>query len=301
MKLSVISAEFLTDREYRGCNAATVAYYAKLTRWLCAYLAGQGVIDVEAVTTRHLEGYVSDLRSRPLEQRDGRLSPVTVRKWTLSLKTFWAWIAGRGYVPDNPAHSLRLPKSPQRLPKCLSLDQARTLMQSPMSARDRAAISLMLDAGIRIGECVALDLADVDHSQQTILVRVGKGGKQRMIVFAESTRQALRACLSERRDDNPALFVSNHGSRLTGSGLYKAIKAVADSAGLGDAVSPHKLRHTCATLWLNNGGGLQDISRLLGHSDLATTMIYVSVATETLQDHHRQFSPLEGLQRGRKA
>lgn len=302
MKLSITSAEFLSDRARRGCNAATVAFYAKLLRWMGEYFAGRAVFDVEAVTPRLLEEYVANLRARPLEQRTGKLSRITVYKWTLSLKTFWAWAAGHGYVQDDPARPLPLKKPPRPIPKALSADQTRKLLSAPMGARERAAISLMVDTGLRIGEACSLDLSDVDHDQGTILIRQGKGGKQRMIVFAASTRAALRAWINVRDSEGPALFVSLRqsrgvpaGNRLCVNSLYRAIKAVAVSAGLASSVSPHRLRHTCATLWLDNGGGLQDISNMLGHEDLATTAIYFSVATATLRNHHRQFSPLENL------
>lgn len=297
MELAVCSGEFLIDRARRGCAPSTCAYYGKVLRWLSEYLETRGVRDVAAITPRLLEEYLEHLRERPLQQRAGRLSPVTLRKTALSLRTFFAWCAARQLVASDPSLTLPIPKSPQRLPKSLSAEQARKLLAAPMSHRDRAVISLMLDTGLRIGEVVALDLFDVDHEQGTILVRVAKGGRQRMVVFAESTREALRSWLRARDSDSPALFTALKGNRLTGSGLYKAIKAVAEGAGLGQSVSPHRLRHSFATLALNNGAGLQDVSRMLGHSDLATTAIYFHVSTEVLQEHHKLFSPLDGLKR----
>lgn len=295
MDLSVVSRDFLLDRARRGCNAATVDYYAKLLRWLRAYLSEQGITTIEAVTTAALEGYIADLRARPLERRVGKLSPVTIRRTTLSLKTFFLWCAGRKLIVADPARAVPTPRSPQRLPKALSADQVIKLLAARMPVRDRAVISLMVDTGLRIGEAVALDVSDLDSSQSTILIRVGKGGKQRKIVFAEQTHEALRDWLAVRESDSPALFVALRGGRLTRSGLYKAIKAAAESAGLYGAVSPHRLRHSFATLALDNGAGLQDVSRMLGHSDLATTAIYFHVSTNTLRDHHRSFSPLDRL------
>jgi integrase/recombinase XerD len=303
MKLAMGSSEFLADRSRRGCNAATCAFYAKLLRWLCEFLEGRGVSDVEAVTTRLLEDYVADLRTRPI-------SGVTVRKRVLSIKTFWIWCAGRGYVPEDPARLLPTPKKSQKLPKALSEGQARQLLATPMPIRDRAVISLMLDTGIRVGECSALDLSDLDDEQMTLLVRTGKGDKQRVIVFAEATREALRAWLRERQTllrppyDEKALFVTSWNSGKTKSGarasriaLYKAVKRVADDAGLYAVVSPHRLRHSCATMSLDNGAELPYVSKQLGHSDIATTMIYLHIANKKLSAKHAGFSPMKALTR----
>lgn len=292
MRLDAVTIEFLADRDRRGCNAGTVAYYGKLLRWLGDYLASRDVTDIGAVTTRLLEDYVVSLKQRPLELRKGRLSPVTIRKWTLTMKTFFAWAHGAGRIPDDPSRLVPLPKRQQRLPKALSAEQARHLLAAPMKARERAIISLMLDSGIRLSECVGLDLADMDDDQMTFLVRKGKAGKQRVIVFAEATREQLRAWLAVRKSKCPALFVSESGQRIAADTIYKAVKAIAAAAGLYESVSPHRLRHSFVTLYLDAGGAIQDASALLGHEHISTTMIYTRIATGTLRRKHQQFSPL---------
>lgn len=296
MRLDAVTIEYLADRERRGCNLATVAYYGKLLRWLGEYLASRDVVTMEAITTRLLEDYVTNLKQRPLELRTGRLSPVTVRKWTLSLKTFFAWAAGHHHIRDDPARLVPLPKKRTPLPKALSPDQARKLLLANMHNRERAIISLLLDSGIRLGELVALDLADIEHELMTVLIRHGKNDKQRVVVYADSTREALRAYLLERgMAGSAALFVAKDGRRLAADTVYKLVKRIGRSVDLD--VSPHDLRHTFATLYLDGGGAIQDASALMGHAHISTTMIYTHVAIGTLRRKHQEFSPLNGLKK----
>lgn len=304
MELSIVSAEFQVDAQRRrGCNPATIAFYGKSLRWLAEFLAPRGITALESVRLCDLEEYVADLRARPRERRAGKLSPVTIRKRVLFLKTFFGWCVarlaadGRPYLAENPALRLDIPKKPKRIPKHLTRDQVTMLLRAQMSVRDRAIICILLDTGMRLAECAKLDVSDVDIGQRTIRIRSGKGDKDRMVVFAHSSHAALWMWLAERRNKDPALFTVYHGSRMSASGMYKAIKAVAESVGLGDVVSPHVLRHSFATHSLNNGAGLQTVSKLLGHSSITTTMIYWDAAVEDLQEQHMQFSPLDHLKK----
>lgn len=300
MEFSVATRVFLTDRTNRGCNPATVRWYRDV---LGLFERDSGVLRVEDVTTDTLRAYVVHLQAHGEGRRNARMSSVTIRKRTLALKTFFGWASHA--VPElkaiDPAASLAAPRAPRRLPRAMSPDQARSLLAVPMSERDKAIIYLLLDTGIRLSECLMLDLSDVDESQGTLLIRVGKGGKQRMVVFESETRDALRLWLSERGKwrvkDYDALFVSEReGTRMTRYGLYKAVKRIAVKAGLAEVVSPHKIRHTMASIYLDAGGGIQDLSELLGHTEVSTTWIYTRISVAGLRRKHIKMSPLKQLQ-----
>lgn len=298
MEIRVITSEFLQDRQRIGRMANTVAFYDDLLRWLADYLAARGVTEGDAITPGLLEAYIADLKQRPLKRRKGRLSAVTVRNWTLTYKTFFAWAAGKGLIASDPMRSIPIPPKRNPLPKHLSPAQCRTLLSAQMHLRERAIISLMLDSGIRLAECTALDLADVEHELMTMLIRNGKRGKQRVIVYAESTREALRAYLDVRGSAGDALFADKKWKRLRPATVYKLIKRIGKSVGLN--VSPHTFRHTFCTEYLNAGGKLENAKVPMGHERLETTLIYTHVATEHLQQLHPSLSPLNRIKQSAK-
>lgn len=300
MELTAATSQFLTDRTDRGCNPLTVRWYRDVLK---VFVRDCGVSQLEAVTIDLLRAYVVHLQCAVPGLRTTRMSPVTVRKRVLSLKTFFAW-ASRCDPPllhPDPAYKLVSPKAPRRIPRALSRDQAARFLNAPMSPRDRAIVYVMLDTGIRLAECCRLDLSDVEENQGTILVRFGKGGKQRTVVFSPLTRAALEAWITLRGTlrlrDTSALFPSKDGDRISRSGMQKVIKRIARSVGMGDQVAPHWLRHTFATHYLRAGGELHNVSELLGHEDITTTMIYLLPDVEDLRDKHVAFSPLLRLKK----
>lgn len=294
MLLSSAVAQFIASREHKNCTPGTLRNYKSQLILLCDWFAVREKYSLEAITLADLEAYVCELHTRSQLRRAGRLSPVTIFQRVRGLQTFFAWAVECGWRSDNPAARLKFARA-KRLPRVIGPDDLRKLLDAPTCARDRAVLFLFLDTGLRLAELAALELGDVDLSQGLAHVRHGKGDKERYTVFTARTGEALLAYLQERTaDQHPELFLSLAGSPIKPGGIYKLVKRLARAAGMYAEVSPHRLRHTFATLFLNNGGKIHVAQKLLGHESITTTMRYLDVSLADLQQEHSRYSPLKG-------
>jgi site-specific recombinase XerD len=195
----------------------------------------------------------------------------------------------------SPAAHLALPKV-DKLPRAvLSMAEAGRLVESPpahtaLGKRDRAILETLYGTGIRRGECLRLDLGDVDLSQRQVLVRNGKGKKDRLTPLPGRTVAALDLYLRQIRPAlvhdprEPAVFLTLYGRRVSASTLDQLVRRHGRGAGLRRGVSPHALRHACATHLLKRGADVRHIQRLLGHQRIDTTARYTRVEVGDLQD-----------------
>jgi integrase/recombinase XerD len=289
-------SKFLADRA-RRCNPASVQWYRSQLRLLAAWLTSRGVRELAGVTPALLADYIEHLKRRPkLNTHSGTISAVTVQKRAKGLRSFFLFCERQSLIGAPLARTIPVPSAGRRLPKALPLEQVRRLLTAEMSARDRAAIALMLDAGPRLSEVCGLDMDDVDLRERTALIRHGKGDKARIIVFGDEVVAELRIYLAERaRTREPALFLNQYGRRLSGDALYRAVKTAAAQVGLDAVVRPHVLRHTFATHALDNDAPLTDVQAQLGHEHISTTMIYASVSRAGMRRRHGLYSPLKRI------
>ena len=228
-------------------------------------------------------------------------SVTTLRRQFSSLRRFCAWLRLHGLLSADPLARLEPPKLPRRLPGVLSESQVEALLNAPdtgtpLGLRDRAMLEVLYASGMRVSEMTAIEMPDMNLRQG--LVRVtGKGGKDRLSPLGEQALDWLqRWCDGPRRDwlgqpPSDALFISSRGAALTRQAVWHRIRACALRAGIGSAVSPHKLRHSFATHLLDHGADLRVVQLLLGHADLATTQIYTHVANARMKSLHRQHHP----------
>ncbi len=203
----------------------------------------------------------------------------------------------RGGQPD-PTARLMGPKRPSPLPKALTEEQVAALLaavrgEEPVALRDRAVLELMYASGVRISELCGLDLLDVDLDNR--LARVfGKGAKERLVPYGRPAAEALarwlaagRPALSperwQRRGDAEALFISSRGRRLSRQAAWVIVRQAAERAGLADVVTPHVLRHSCATHLLEHGADIRVVQELLGHAAITTTQLYTKVSGDLLR------------------
>ncbi len=257
---------------------------------LFLYLEEQGVSDVRAVTEAHLTGYARQLEQHTT-QKGEPLTPGS-RAATLSVvRRFFAFLERQGVILRNPAAAIPLPKV-SRLPRdVLTESQARRLMAAPsplaaLGKRDRAILELLYGTGLRVGEASRLDVPDLDLREGVLLVRSGKGRKDRVVPVPGRAAAALDVYLLEARPDlarryDPALFLSAFGARLGAAGMRLMIKK--HGRAIGVSLTPHTLRHTCATHLLRGGADIRHVQELLGHRSLATTALYTRVAIADLR------------------
>jgi site-specific recombinase XerD len=286
-------SKFLEDRNHR-CTPRIVKWYASHINLFVQWLAERNVTALESVTTEHIHQFIASLRNRECLNRKGKLSPITIHKRALAIRTFFHWAFKLKLTPSNPATSMIIPKVGRRLPKALTPAQVSTLLATQMDARERAVIMLILDSGLRLSEAANLELGDLDLERRVAHVRCGKGDKERYVVFGEDTCGALEAWLSQRYASfgEKAVFIGLQG-KLTSMGLYKLIKRVAERAGI--TLHPHMLRHTFATSYLDAGGSIVDLRDLLGHTDIKTTTIYLGVSLDRLREKHKTLSPVSRM------
>jgi site-specific recombinase XerD len=229
---------------------------------------------VEGIDVRALADYTADLgRARP----GGKLSPATIARRLSSIRSLIRFSLGPGHVPEVPLK----PRRGRRLPDVPKTDEVEAILDGiagdgPLAIRNRALFELVYSAGLRSAEVVALDVGDVDFEQELVLVRHGKGGKERVIPLGEEAAYQVARYLRDARPSLArgavdALFLSTRGHRLDTSTLRRLVP------------HPHRLRHAFATHLLDGGADLRTIQELLGHASLSTTQIYSHVGSARLR------------------
>ncbi len=219
-----------------------------------------------------------------LHLKDRDYTSSSVSRKVAVLKTFYHYLTQQGVVIDDPTATLDSPKVVKPLPQVLSLEEVGRLLRAPVKEdakgiRDRAMLELMYATGVRVSELVALNLADVNLENKTLHC-AGSGGKRRVILISDRAADALRAYWERGRagflpkPEEPALFLNPKGERLTRQGLWLIIHGYVMEAGIRTNVTPHTLRHSFAAHALNRGEGLENIQRVLGHSNITTTQVY---------------------------
>lgn len=272
----------------RGRSPHTVAAYRRdLTR----FLAATG--DDADLTTEHVVAF-----TRGLREGAEPLAPSSVARMLSSVRGFTRFLVDEGRLTADPAGDVVAPKSPDRLPKALTIEQVEQLLaatggEEPGELRDRALLELLYATGARVSEAVSLNVDDVTGEGGTAdVVRLfGKGGKQRLVPVGSYARAALdaylvraRPMLSRRGRATPALFLGMRGARLSRQNAWLVLRAAAERARLGVDVSPHSLRHSFATHLLQGGADVRVVQELLGHASVATTQIYTRVTADALRD-----------------
>ena len=218
------------------------------------------------------------------------------------LKTFFKWLARENHILYNPASELQLPKQPKRLPRTiLSVLEVEAILAeadpaTPQGVRDRAMLETLYSTGLRRMELPALAIYDVDLTRRLVMVREGKGRRDRVIPIGERACAWVEKYLLDARPqlltgDTEVLFVTDYGEPMTPELLANKVKRYMDFAGIHKPGATHLFRHACATHMLENGADTRFIQAMLGHADLATTQIYTHVSVEKLKEIHAATHP----------
>ena len=233
-------------------------------------------------------------------------APRSISRKIAALRSFWKFLIRRKVFVTNPWVLLKSPKQPHPLPKVVDTDQLNQFLSqlpknSPQAIRNALVIELLYGTGIRVSELVHIDLDDIDFDQQTIRI-IGKGDKERLVLFGGPAKQCLTQYLNEvrplwDRGASTSLLINNHrnpnirGRGLTSRSVLRILVDLSRESGL--VITPHTLRHNFATDMLNAGADLKVIQELLGHCSLRTTQIYAKlsdqVALDELVNHHPFF------------
>ena len=283
----------------RGRSPRTVeAYRRDLLRYR-GHLAARGR-SLDDVEETDVVAFVRAL------QRDG-LAAASVTRMLVSVRGLHRFLVAEGHRADDPTADVEIPSVPRGLPKALSAAQVASLMgvvvgDDPPARRDRAVLELLYGTGCRISEAGSLSLPDVDLNDG--LVRVtGKGAKERIVPLGRCAAEALERWLAPegrgaleperwaRRGDAEAVFLNLRGGRLSRQGLWLVVRRRGEAAGIASLLTPHVLRHSCATHMLDGGADIRIVQEMLGHASISTTQIYTEVSTERLRAVYRAAHP----------
>jgi site-specific recombinase XerD len=284
---------FDEDLRRRGSAAKTREAYGIDMRDFAAWASGRGAEPL-GVTHRVLRRYASALSER-------RYAPATVARKLAALRTFFGMLREHGEIEANPADLLAAPKLGSELPTVLAPEQISRLLDripasTPLELRDRALFEVAYASGLRAEELVALDLASVDFDGEQLRVE-GKGSKTRWVPAGEPALKALARYLERARTalatgpDEPALFLSKSGRRLSTSDVRRRLSVWSRHAAMQGAVHPHVLRHSFATHLLEGGADLRSIQELLGHASVSTTQTYTRVESARLKVAYARAHP----------
>jgi integrase/recombinase XerC/integrase/recombinase XerD len=284
---------FDRDLRPRGAAERTRRAYGGDVSELATWAAAQG-LEPAAVSYRVLRRYAARLS-------DGGAAPRTLSRKLASVRAFFRSMVEHGDMGSNPADLLPSPKLPQDLPPTLrSADVASLLDRIPattsLEVRDRALFELAYACGLRAEELVSLDAASVDFDAEQVRVE-GKGGRTRFVPAGEPALKALGTYLERARPalagstNDPALFLSKSGRRLSTSDVRRRLRTWARHAAAQGHVHPHALRHSFATHLLEGGADLRAIQELLGHASISTTQVYTRVETARLRAAYLRSHP----------
>ena len=242
-------------------------------------------VDLEFVARTQLSEIYSFLTVLTGGGRAGKAESTTRSRKCASIRSFYNYLCVHARQLDvNPAQALNNPKLRKTLPRYLSLSESLLLLESvsgPNEVRDYCILTLFLNCGLRVSELASLDVNDIREDSVRVL---GKGNKERQLYLNAACQEAIRAYLEVRPEpkDEPkhrnALFVSRNKTRLTTRSVENLVRKAVLQAGLDPRYSPHKLRHTAATLMLENGVDIRVLQDVLGHENLGTTQIYTHVS-----------------------
>ena len=255
------------------------------------------ICDFRTVTLDDARAYGRYLRERR------QLRKTSLERHIASLRSFYRFLYREKEVADNPFLLVALPKKEKNLPRFLYYDELEALVNAPgddlTGRRDRAVLELLYAAGLRVSECVNLDIRGVDFKRSYVLV-MGKGSKERLQPLGEYAAVALRAYLDKRGEQGYAtgpdepLFLNSRGKRLGDRAVRTLIdKYMSETAQLKH-ISPHALRHSFATHLLDNGADIRAIQELLGHESIGTTQRYTHVGTSKIKQVYMETHPRSG-------
>ncbi|PIC71014.1 site-specific tyrosine recombinase/integron integrase [Sporosarcina sp. P17b] len=219
-----------------------------------------------------------------------KLKMSSISKKLSVLKSFFSWLTAEEVILRDPTTRLKPPKKEKRAPKALTIEELEMMRESCQTNRQRALLEILYATGCRLSELQALNKADINYQSMSCSV-IGKGDKEREVYFSFKAMYHLRKYLMNRTDDVEALIVTERKPyrRMQNRAIQREIDKIASQAGIKKSVSPHTLRHTFATLTLNNGADIVAVQHLLGHSDPSTTQGYAVLSDERKREQHKKF------------
>lgn len=286
----------------RGLSANTVAAYSRDLDRYVSFLSSRGITSLSDVTRADVAAFAEAVSSGA--DGGGALAPSSAARTVVAVRGWHQFAVAERWTNEDPSAQIKPRHTPQRLPKAISIEEVESILEAAgagdgvIPLRDRALLELVYATGARISEAVGMDVDDVltDDAGVSVLLR-GKGSKERIVPLGSYSYDALNAYIVRARPSmaqqgkgTPALFLNTRGGRLSRQSAWTILRTAADKAGVAD-VSPHTLRHSCATHLLSGGADVRVVQELLGHASVTTTQIYTLVTQDSLREVYQLAHP----------
>lgn len=270
---------FLNAKQMEGCSERTIQYY----RVTVEHFLKDIIIPVRKITTEDIRDYLVKYQKR------NNCSKVTVDNVRRNISSFFSWLEEEDYILKSPMRRIHKIKTKTVVKETISDEAIEKMRDCCDEPRDLAIIDLLYSTGIRVGELVNLDISDVDLEQRECIV-FGKGDKERRVYFDAKAKIHLQNYIASRTDKNPALFVTLDApfNRLKISGVEIRIRELGRKLGL-NKIHPHKFRRTMATRAIDKGMPIEQVQKILGHSQIGTTMQYAIVNQNNVKSSHQKY------------
>ena len=300
---------FLEWQHVQNYSALTIENREQYLRYFIQWCDDRGLSKPQEITKPIIERYQRYL-FHYRKKNDEPLSVGSQHTRVTPVKAYFKWLTRQNYILYNPASEIDLPRLEKRLPKhILTQSEAELVINQPdinnlFGLRDRAILETFYSTGIRRSELINISLFDLDMERGTLMIRQGKGAKDRMVPIGE---RAIRWILKYRdevrpelvmADDDMTLFLTNDGQPFTTNRMTQMVRDYINAAEIGKSGSCHLFRHTMATLMLENGADIRFIQAMLGHARLETTQIYTQVSITKLKEIHTATHPAKLERKG---
>ena len=270
---------FIAAKKIEGCSDRTVSYYKSTVEHLLESID----TPIRKISTDEIRSYLAKY------QEKGGCSKTTVDNIRRNISSFFSWLEEEDYILKSPMKRIHKIKTMQPVKETISDELIERLRDACLCKRDLAMVDLLYSTGIRVGELVHLNVADISFEERECVV-FGKGDKERKVYFDAKAKLHLQDYLKERKDDNPALFVTLDAphKRLKISGVEIRIRNLGRSIN-AERIHPHKFRRTMATRAIDKGMPIEQVQKILGHSQIDTTMQYAMVNQSNVKNAHRKY------------
>lgn len=270
---------FLNAKRIEGCSARTIVYYQTTVEKMLVEFTEP----IRKITTDDIRGYLSDY------QQINDCSKTTIDNVRRNISSFFTWLEEEDYIIKSPMRRIHKIRTKKSVKEIITDEEIEKLRDKCENARDLAIVDILYSTGIRIGELVRLNVSDINFEERECVV-FGKGDKERRVYFDARTKIHLQEYINKRCDENPALFVTLDSpfERLRISGVEIRLRSLGRKLGI-NRVHPHKFRRTMATRAIDKGMPVEQVQKLLGHSQIDTTMHYAIVNQTNVKVSHRKY------------
>lgn len=270
---------FLDAKKIEGCSPRTIAYYSSTL----AHFFTAVTEPVRRVSTETVRRYLADY------QKINNCSNTTVDNIRRNISSFFSWLEEEDHILKSPMRRIHKIRTKKQVKEVITDEAIEKLRDGCANARDLAIVDLLYSTGIRVGELVGLNISDIDFEERECIV-FGKGRKERRVYFDAKAKLHLLDYLSSRNDKNEALFVTLDAphNRLQISGVEIRLRQLGRKQDVG-RIHPHKFRRTMATRAIDKGMPVEQVQKILGHSQIDTTMQYAIVNQLNIKNSHRKF------------